>query len=323
MLRDAVEPDLDQCLALVAGRFLYDAKSLDSLRRMWSAIITSKCGSISVAVDDTANSQVLAFNAVVFAPDTSVESYHRGMCPSVGYTMLQAWSAGESAFLTREEIANANAGAGLNRVVCHLGCMDLGSDAVNEDFQYGTDYLSLNLLRGWNLRTFTLEIFTRYPESEQAIGEANGFKVVRYTPDQLLAAGIQGDDEPLLWISTRKDTAGLAAGTVQGAIFRTYTPPRFRFTSLEQELLQHACDGHTDQSLSKLLNISLTATKKLFRTIYEKVEESLVRPDLLPVREPLSDGTRGHEMRRHLLIYLRDHPEELRPYLVEPRRRVP
>ena len=290
-------------------------KRLGYARYMWSHIIASRCGAVTVVVNDSsASSQVLAFNVVVFVTDDTAARYHRGVCASVGYEMLHAWNASNCAFLTREGVAIANAGAGLNRVVCHQGHVRLASNTVNEEFQYATDYLSLNLLRGWNLRTFTLEIFTHDPESEQTIGKANGFTVVRYTPDQLFAARIVGDEEPLLWISTREDTVGLGAGTIQGAIFRTYTHPHFRFGPLEQELLQRACDGHTDQSLSKLLGLSLTTTKKLFRGIYQKVEESPAWSERLPVRELSSNGTRGHELRRHLLKYLMDHPEELRPY---------
>jgi|SRR5665213_613462 len=61
------------------------------------------------------------------------------------------------------------------------------------------------------------------------------------------------------------------------------------------------------------LGTSLPAVKKIWVSIYRRVEECLPElvPDLLPSDIPAAG--RGREKRRHLLAYLREHPEELRP----------
>jgi len=62
------------------------------------------------------------------------------------------------------------------------------------------------------------------------------------------------------------------------------------------------------------LAISLSTVKKAWISIYHRVEHHL--PDLMadPLRSDTPPSGRGKEKRRRLLAYLRDHPEELRPY---------
>ena len=50
--------------------------------------------------------------------------------------------------------------------------------------------------------------------------------------------------------------------------------------------------------------------RKRWLAVFRRVEERM--PGLLPERSPDADG-RGPEKRGPLLLYLREHPEELRP----------
>jgi len=97
-----------------------------------------------------------------------------------------------------------------------------------------------------------------------------------------------------------------------GAVF-DYHPPRLGLTPSEQRLLAHALPGATDEQLAEILGTSLAVVKKMWVSIYRRVDERVPEliPDLLPSDTP-SIG-RGREKRRHLLAYLREHPEELRP----------
>jgi hypothetical protein len=67
------------------------------------------------------------------------------------------------------------------------------------------------------------------------------------------------------------------------------------------------------------MGASLSTIKKRFRGIYEKVQDKIgdVRSVVPFVR--CNEGARGLETRRRLLKYLREHPEELRPYGANPR----
>ncbi len=61
-----------------------------------------------------------------------------------------------------------------------------------------------------------------------------------------------------------------------------------------------------------MLFLSLITVKKRWEHIYRRVAS--VDSELLPEEpSPPSSGRRGPEKRRHLLAYLRSHPEELQP----------
>jgi DNA-binding CsgD family transcriptional regulator len=98
-----------------------------------------------------------------------------------------------------------------------------------------------------------------------------------------------------------------------GSLF-VYTAPRFHFSRSERVLLQHALMGETCEQLAASLSLSPWTVKKRWHAICDRV--AAVDGELLP--PPIAYGahasSRGAERRRHLLNYLRQHLEELRPY---------
>ena len=77
-------------------------------------------------------------------------------------------------------------------------------------------------------------------------------------------------------------------------------------------MLSFALPGVTDEALAEGMDISLSAVKKMWISIYHRAEESL--PESVPdLPLDITANGRGREKRRNLLVYLRDHPEELRP----------
>src|SRR5215475_13015188 len=85
------------------------------------------------------------------------------------------------------------------------------------------------------------------------------------------------------------------------------------FSPGEQRLLLTALLGGTDEDLADELGISLSAVKKAWLSIYERV--SIYDPKLVPSPAPNEEGIpeRGKMKKHRLLAYLHDHPEELRP----------
>ena len=89
-----------------------------------------------------------------------------------------------------------------------------------------------------------------------------------------------------------------------------YRPPRLGLRRLHRELLQAAHEGLTDDEIAERFSISLSAVKKRWLAVYDHTDRRF--PNLLP-QDPLrSEKGRGIEKRRHLLNFLRHHPEELR-----------
>lgn len=309
MLRRAAEGDLDSCLALITDQFLYDQRHLAGLRGMWSHIIASGAGLTGVVVS-RAPPQILSFATAVCVSDDRAERYQSCAQPRIGYGIAEEWNAGGHPFLEAEEIGAENAGAGLNVVVTHHGFVE-GDEEFASMIRYAIYEVYRINYRGLNIRSWTHEVFDRYGVE---VSKQIGFRVLRYTNDQLLAAGIPFDRAPLVQVATREDAVAHPGSEGLGLLFFSFSPPRFGFNLHEQKLLRLAIDGHTDETIALLTSESLSNVKKRFRTIYSKVEGSAIA-DAFPEQEALLERHRGVEVRRHLLNYLREHPEELHPYI--------
>ena len=146
------------------------------------------------------------------------------------------------------------------------------------------------------------------------MGEALGFHTRRYTEQQLRHAGIPLDRAPWVWTAMRQDALIKPAGLGLALIFLSFSRPRFGLSCAEQDTLELALDGHTDEGIASAMNTSTATIKKRFRAIQEKVEDATIDESAALVREPVKVGVRGPESRRWILNYLRDHQEELRPY---------
>jgi len=101
-------------------------------------------------------------------------------------------------------------------------------------------------------------------------------------------------------------------GSWVGALF-DYHPPQLGFSRAEQRLLLSALSGGTDQELSDHLGVSVSTVKNTWRSIYNRTASCLPELFLDHSQTDARSSERGKEKKRHLLAYLRDHPEELRP----------
>jgi hypothetical protein len=120
-------------------------------------------------------------------------------------------------------------------------------------------------------------------------------------------------DEPRDFGVTR-ELALAHPGSWVGSLF-ICDRPQIGFSLSEQRLLRAAIAlGGTDEEISDHTGISLFAVKKTWRSIYDRVQACF--PQLLSTD---ADGLnmaqgRGKEKKQHVLAYLREHPEELRPF---------
>ena len=100
-------------------------------------------------------------------------------------------------------------------------------------------------------------------------------------------------------------------GSWVGVLF-LHEAPRFGFRPSEQRLLLTALSGGTDDELSDELGVSLSAVKKTWLLIYDRVSGHL--PGFSSNRDAMEGrAERGSGKKQRLLNYLREHPEELRP----------
>ncbi|MEO7203193.1 MAG: hypothetical protein ABIZ82_11440, partial [Candidatus Tumulicola sp.] len=280
------------------------------LQSMWSEIITTRSGIAALAVDPETKA-IIHFGITVFVGDEQADAYQRCEEPLIAQRMIDAWERGGRPFLSAGEIARANAGAGLNLVVAFYGGALTGESP--DERMFAANYeSSRRVFRGWNLRSYATEVFPlRGHHDDEKWGETLEFRVGRYTPEQLIRNGIPLDQGPCMWMARRED-AQTSPSFALTLLFTSYARPRFKFIQQEQDVLALALDGHTDEAIASITHVSVPTVKKRLRDIYAKVVDAA--PSTPALAGPLADGVRGVESRRHLLNYLRDHPEELRPY---------
>jgi len=90
-------------------------------------------------------------------------------------------------------------------------------------------------------------------------------------------------------------------------------PPRFRLSVSQRRLLSHALYYEDDEQLADAIAVSAHGLKKSWRGIYERIIDSV--PDFFGDATLSDDGKRGPEKRRQVLAYVRQRPEELRPWV--------
>ena len=69
----------------------------------------------------------------------------------------------------------------------------------------------------------------------------------------------------------------------------------------------------SDTHLTERLEVSVHGLKKLWRGIYERIENKM--PEFFGEAGGADDGRRGPEKRRQVLAYVRQRPEELRAWV--------
>ncbi len=117
---------------------------------------------------------------------------------------------------------------------------------------------------------------------------------------------------PDLYGLSREEAMRLLPGTPVRDAFQ-FTPPRMGFSPSERRMLRLSVTQLTDEQVGDELGISAHGIKKLWRSVHQRAMDTM--PQLFDDAGTSDGGTRGPERRRTLLQYLRQHPEEMRPYL--------
>ena len=314
--RQGSAQDLARCMALHASlRLPYPEGCSRALVEVWRALVSNWAMQIFL-VEDRAKplaSRIVSFSATVFVTDEFCCEAQSKLSPYLGVHVARRFLSHKLPLLNRKQVARANARQGLNVMMCFVGCQSNGLSpeqilAVREKQSKAFHLAHL----GYHMKEFLAD----------AIGDE--------TLQWMLDAGahfrrdysryFKKQDAPMPEASHRPRLVGLTKsealanpGSYLSSLF-IYTPPRFHFNRSEQSLLQHALEGETSDELAKSLLVSPWTVKKRWHAIYERVAN--VDRELLP--PPVANGphvaSRGAERRRHLLHYLRQHLEELRPW---------
>ena len=133
-----------------------------------------------------------------------------------------------------------------------------------------------------------------------------GLKSIEYSDcHQLALINCPPDRKPSIVFMAREHALEHPGNLTLNTLFLRFTPPLFSFDSLERRLLRFAIEGENDLLISDLLHVAPRTLKKHWAKIY------LIMERATGVSSGGLRGHRGTEVRRHVLRYIRQHPEEL------------
>ena len=269
------------------------------------------CGSVFEEFEgDTP--RLIAAAASVFANHKFVQELKAPPFFWIGPELARRVARGRSPLLSNREVAVENANGGLNLILWQL-CIDTKDTRRNEvRTQVSAAFFEMH--RGFRLKeliglqaTFSEEPGWTMDGGAFFLSPANGSYVntIDMSPDKVL-------ETPHVFGLTRE--LAHSRMTWISSLFH-YDAPQIGFSRSEQRLLSAALRGGTDGELSDELVISLSAVKKAWSSVYDRAADHL--PDSIlavETEEERCNGDRGKQKKQRLLAYLREHPEELRPY---------
>jgi hypothetical protein len=225
--------------------------------------------------------------------------------------ILSAELAGNPVVLSQAEIAEANATVGLNAATLWARWRgDIqSSEAIHKIFlEFSTSYATLHA--GYFLKRILFEI-----RDQNDLLHATSTGLCR-----ILGFGQTGSaagSAPFGLAVVELSTASPLAASVVGRHFHQ-RPPVLALSATDQEMLLAVLeDNLQDEELAARLAISLPAVKRRWAALYSRVEASdpsFFHRSQNEFVEERKEGARGLEKRRRIVHFVRNHPEELRPF---------
>jgi DNA-binding CsgD family transcriptional regulator len=305
--RPTTPQDLEACLPLIRNGFAFGLAERPHLLALWRHLLDKGITESTVIEERTGptGSRIVGFGLSIFVTDEFAEDSRTRLPPYQARHVLERWCQGKPPFLNAAQIRRANSGSGLNVVVLHHGWenTDGGKTPSPE--------ISLKIYEafyahhiGYHLRHFQHEVYGEWQEKQ-----LSNFGCIRQT-DYAAATAMGFTPSPGLhpYLMGMSGEARENPHHPSHALF-LYSAPHLYFCPAQQDLLRCALRGKSDAEIAAALAVSPDTIHKRWRAIFEKVAEnsSLLLPE--------SEGKgRGPEKRSRLLSYLRDHPEELRPF---------
>jgi hypothetical protein len=285
-----------------------------NLQPAWLRLIDTEAVGATVFEEcNGASAKIWGLGVAVFVCDAFIQEMKTAPLFWFGAELAKRVMNGHSPALSDREVREANSAAGLNLVVWE--------GLPRAEFMNRPDafHLMVNsfleLYRGFRLKEMITSQVESVQRAEWAV-DAGGFF---WDPQRgLYVKTLTGTIEDFIRtphvIGITREMELSRPGSWVGCLF-DYQPPRFVFSPSEQRLLRAALTGEsgTDRELACALSLSLAAIKKAWLSIYRRVAD--LHPELIPDGGRAESGAseRGKEKKRHLLAYLREHPEELRP----------
>lgn len=304
--------DVRECIEIVAAHPVVAPRygaDISILGKVWLGLLGQEAFR-PVVFEETRNSHagIIGVGVSVFVSDDFLRALEQRPFFWVGPELTRWLSSGQSPLLSDCEMRQRNAKGGLTVATWEgairsqlLNCPELLTTFCSAFIENHQGFLLKEVL-GQGMTRDTLDLSLR-----------SGFLLLQ--EDGRYADSVERPLDEVFekphHIGLTRELALSRVGSWVGSLF-VYQPPQFGFRPSEQRLLLTALRGGTDSELSDELGISLSAVKKTWLLIYDRVSGHL--PGFSSNHDHLEGATeRGKEKKQRLLNYLREHPEELRP----------
>ena len=297
--RPATWNDIEPCLCLQPSHRGDALVGLDACLRGWQRLVDHPyfISAVLEANPPIQGYRLIGFGAAIIATCKFGNAELLDPRPDIASRIFASFDSESSVLATRDELASANAGDGVDVVLIFNARRD---HILNPAERHEVEMLSVTSfaeqLAGFRIRRI-LSQTTSKPITDFQRRSAE-FRPIAEFPD----AG------EVLHLMT-KESAMALPGSIANVIFG-FREPVLRLRESDQQLLLAALKGATDTELALRLNITLSAVKARWRSTFARIEE--VMPALVSDSED-RDG-RGVQKRHRVLAYVRAHMEELRPY---------
>jgi hypothetical protein len=315
-----MEPrDVRECADIVAAHPVIGSRygrQIGDLSKAWLRLLSCKAANTNVYQEgDASRAPICCVGVSLFVTDDFVREIKTPPLRWIGPELMQRILGGDSPVLSDRQLRESNSRGGLNLIVWK-GCIRPGFETNIEIPRFIMSGF-IEVHRGFLLK----EVISSQLESVERLRWTFQTGGLLWNPMSVTYEKSSNKDpeeiirNPHILGTSRKaelDNQDSWNATWVGSLF-DYHPPRCGFRPSEQRLLLMALGGGTDDELSEELGVSIPTVKKMWLSIYRRVDQNL--PELNP-NHPQPDvemTQRGKEKKRHLLIYLRKHPEELRP----------
>jgi hypothetical protein len=261
--------------------------------------------------------RILGFGAMVFVVSDFADREIASPRPGLNARLIASIAEERRVVLDAVQLRRANTFEGLSCVTLYtswrrgIALAEAQLDEIRRLFAAK----ALEDLSGYRLRVMLTELVD--PEQIAFAASWRVFRIVPFQHDGQTEGSFAWTPPRAMGICERREALA-TPGSVAALVFH-YSEPVIHFGDADRELLQAALAGATDGELVKRLGLTMSALKKRWASLYRRV--AAANPDLIPEADDDPDRlTRGRQKRHHVLTYVREHPEELRPH-ERPRRR--
>ncbi|WP_153067033.1 hypothetical protein [Steroidobacter cummioxidans] len=286
------------------------AEQKQALPRLWQQLVDEP-SMISAIVEDMAlpAERIQGWGVTLILPKPLVGELQLDRQPEAFVTrrVYQSLLDGRFRPMTDREIGQENAAGELTMLIMHFSARQYGPGSP-----YGHSLIAVandtyrTFHDGYNLRA----IYYETNAADQYAAVPSGFLRRRFVNEAELTP-LPLEVRPAYFGLTRAEAWQQQPGPPTRNSFE-HQPPLFCFSASQRRLLWFALFDESDEALMPLLDVSVHGLKKLWRGIYERIEDRM--PAFFGDAGGGDDGKRGPEKRRQVMAYVRQRLEELRPW---------